>query len=64
MLADKSNSLYDIGVCDSSIFGDAVKLIVSRKGTIHWYMSATLGSRIPYARLWYDQRAMPYRSIR
>ena len=34
-------------VCDGSIFGDAVKLIVPRKGTINWCVDVTPGSRTP-----------------
>lgn len=35
------------GLCDGSVFGDAGKLIVSRKGTVNWYVNVTLGSRTP-----------------
>ena len=43
MLADKSGLLYDIGLYDGSIFGDAVKLIVSRMGTMNWHVNVTWG---------------------
>ena len=35
------------GVCNSSIFEDAVKLIASRKGTINWCVDVTPGWRSP-----------------
>ena len=47
MVADTTDLLYGVGACDGSIFGDAVELIVSRKGTLNWYVNVTLGSHTP-----------------
>ena len=46
-------------VCDGSIFGDTVKLIVFRKGTIRWYVNTTPGSRTPK----YDKGESPLQNI-
>ena len=38
------------GVCDGSILGDAVKLIVSRKGTINGFVCERGSSRVAYTK--------------
>ena len=50
MPVDKSDLLHVVlGVCDGSIFGDAAKLTVSRKGTIDWCCGRD--SRVAYTKI-------------
>ena len=49
VLADKSDWISGVGVCNGDICGDAVELMVADGYcTLNWFVIVNLGSHIPY----------------